>query len=79
MDGITNKLKEHIGMNENRRKRQAEIVKITKPWRHSTGPRTPQGKRRVAQNALKHGLRGGIFRQAEGLLALNSKILKEID
>ena len=26
-----------------------------KPWLHSTGPRTPEGKRRVSQNARKHG------------------------
>ena len=26
-----------------------------KPWRFSTGPRTAEGKRRVARNALKHG------------------------
>ena len=27
----------------------------TKPWLHSTGPRTPEGKRRSSQNARKHG------------------------
>jgi hypothetical protein len=66
-------------MNKKRRELQAEIVRKTQPWRHSTGPRSQEGKSRVAQNARKHGLRGGIFRQAERLFALNSKILKEID
>ena len=71
--------KEAMEMKEKRRERQAEIVRITQPWRHSTGPRSQEGKSRVAQNARKHGLRGGIFRQAERLLALNNKTLKEID
>ena len=66
-------------MNEARKKRQAEIAKITKPWTYSTGPRTPEGKARVAQNATKHGLRGGILRKTATLLAQNSKLMKEIE
>lgn len=34
-----------------RRARQAEIIRLTKPWRHSTGPITPEGKLRTSQNA----------------------------
>ncbi|MGP1345555.1 MAG: hypothetical protein ACTS3F_02650 [Phycisphaerales bacterium] len=31
------------------------------PWRHSTGPRTPEGKRRCSQNAWKHGERAALW------------------
>ena len=36
-----------------RRARQAEIIRRTKPWTRSTGPRTVAGKARSSQNALK--------------------------
>jgi len=34
-----------------RRARQRENIQETKPWRHSTGPTTPEGKLRSSQNA----------------------------
>ena len=39
------------------RARQAEWARITKPWLHSTGPRTTEGKARSAVNAWKGGQR----------------------
>ncbi len=63
---------------EERRQRQAEIVRKAKAWQQSTGPRSEQGKARSAMNSTKHGLRGGIFRQAQTFLALNNKLLKEL-
>ena len=63
---------------DERRQRQGENVRKTQAWKHSTGPRTQEGKARVAQNAVKDGLRGGIFRQAANLLAQNNKLLKEL-
>jgi len=61
---------------EERRRKQAEIVKKTEPTRHSTGPRSKAGKARVSQNAYKHGMRGGIYRQVSSLLSENNKLLK---
>jgi hypothetical protein len=34
-----------------RRARQSEIIRQTKPWEHSTGPRTEAGKARSSRNA----------------------------
>lgn len=38
-----------------RRARQAELIASWKPWRHATGPRTPDGKARASLNAYKGG------------------------
>jgi len=36
-----------------RRARQAQIIRETRPWNHSTGPRTEKGKAISSQNARK--------------------------
>jgi hypothetical protein len=37
------------------RQRQRELIQLWKPWTKSTGAKTPEGKKRSAQNALKTG------------------------
>lgn len=39
------------GWTEQRRARQAEIIRMTQPWIKSTGPRTIEGKTVSSQNA----------------------------
>jgi hypothetical protein len=63
---------------EEKRLNQAANCRETAPWRFSTGPRSPEGKAKVSQNASKHGLRGGILRQVSTILTLNRKIMKEL-
>jgi hypothetical protein len=37
------------------RQRQRELIQRWKPWKQSTGARTPEGKRKSSQNAYKTG------------------------
>lgn len=46
------------GWTPERRKRQADMIRNWKPWEHSTGPKTPEGKEACKLNAEKHGMRG---------------------
>ena len=50
-----------------RRARQAELIHRWKPWERATGPRTPEGKARMAQNAYKGGMRPLLRDLARGL------------
>ena len=50
------------GWSEQRRREQALRIQRWRPWERSTGPRTPAGKQRACQNALKHGSRSAAAR-----------------
>lgn len=45
------------GWTQERRDKQAERIRQSKPWEKSTGPRTEEGKAASSQNALVHGER----------------------
>lgn len=51
----------HKTWSPERRAKQAELIRNTKPWLKSTGPRTEDGKTRSAANALMHGFRSRTF------------------
>ena len=40
-----------------RRKQQAELIRQWKPWAKSTGPKSQEGKERVARNPWRGGHR----------------------
>ena len=45
------------GWSLERRAKQAELIKQWKPWKQSTGPKSIEGKERVAANAWRGGHR----------------------
>ena len=45
------------GWTKERRAKQAELIRIWRPWASSTGPKSEEGKARVAHNAWRGGHR----------------------
>ena len=68
------------GWTEERRRKQAERLKQTRPWEKSTGPRTAKGRKASSKNAMKHGLRSremaDLKRQVDAVLFFNREFVK---
>jgi len=45
------------GWTDGRRRQQAERIRDWQPWKHSTGPCTPEGKAKASRNAFKGSTR----------------------
>jgi hypothetical protein len=80
----------HKTWSPERRAKQAELIRSSKPWLKSTGPRTEKGKARSASNALKHGFRSRAFiervreerrliRDAGAIIALAKHVLRTVE
>ena len=48
------------------------MIRETRPWEHTTGPRSDAGKAAAAQNALKVGLHTEDMRELRRLLRLQA-------
>ncbi|MCB1783936.1 MAG: hypothetical protein KDI13_08055 [Alphaproteobacteria bacterium] len=66
------------GWSEERRRKQSENIRKTKPWTKTTGPRTPEGKEAVSQNALKHGLHSADIQELRRLLRHQKACVKSV-
>jgi hypothetical protein len=60
-----------------RRARQAALIRNWRPWEHSTGPKSEDGKARVSRNAYKGGTRA-MLRELARLLREQRAALKRI-
>lgn len=66
------------GWTEERRKKQAEMIRKTKPWENATGPKTQKGKDASKYNALKSGRYTDEYKEIKLALAANRDFLKLI-
>lgn len=66
------------GWTAERRARQSAAIRQWSPWTKSTGPRTPAGKARAAQNAAKPHLRHHPDRVVRDALAKHSHHLADL-
>ena len=65
------------GWTQEHRKKQSEAIRRWKPWVQSTGPRTQEGKAKVAQNSCKGGHRP-LRRRTAKALRRNQEALDEL-
>ncbi len=64
-----------------RRARQAALIRTWRPWERSTGPRSAEGKARVARNPYKGGDREqlrALFRELNAALRWQREALLEV-
>lgn len=66
---------------QERRARQAELIRTWKPWKQATGPRTPEGKAKASANSDKGGAAWKVEREKlRDLKAeVNSLLLRQRD
>jgi hypothetical protein len=66
------------GWTDERRKKQAENCRKTKPWTNATGPKTDEGKKRSAQNTYAHGMRSELVLDLSRLMTEQRRFIKEL-
>jgi hypothetical protein len=57
-----------------RRQHQRDVINACKPWLKSTGPRSVEGKAKVARNAFN----GGLWLTLRVLSVKTTKVIKEL-
>jgi len=62
------------GWTEERKQRQRERIQAWRPWDKSTGPRTAEGKAKVARNAYT----GGLWFKLRVLSVKTTRLIREM-
>ena len=57
---------------------RAELIRRWKPWEKSTGPKTPEGKKKAAMRGFKGAERAQLRRVAKALNQQNVELTKVI-
>lgn len=63
---------------EEQKRKQAEKIRKWKPWEHSTGPKTAEGKERCRYNALKEGTYTAQWPAVRKALRLQKEFMGEV-
>lgn len=66
------------GWTPERRRRQAELIQNWRPWEHSTGPQSEEGKEISKDNARKHGGYSAEIKALRSLLREQDDYLRDI-
>lgn len=66
------------GWTKEKRERAAKKAREIKPWKHTTGPKTKEGKAASSQNALKSGLHTQEMNELRKVLHKQAKILRDL-
>ena len=65
------------GWTEERREQYRRMMNERKPWLWSTGPTSPEGRARVARNAIKAGLIAAVHGRVRAYLRSVESLLRE--
>lgn len=61
------------GWSPERRAHQAAMIRSWQPWKHATGPKSEEGKKRASRNAYK----GGEWTQARQAIKQLKQLMRE--
>jgi uncharacterized protein YozE (UPF0346 family) len=73
---MTNK---STGWTKEKRARVAKRTQNQQPWKHSTGPKTTDGKAKVAQNAYQHGFFSRDYKAVMDLLNMQAAFVNTLN
>jgi hypothetical protein len=65
------------GWTTERKAHHAELINTWRPWEHSTGPRSAEGKAKASRNAWKGGTRP-VLRELARALREQGRVLHEL-